>query len=179
MKLDIVINKNWKEFAKTVESTLKKNGIPFDQIQKKVKTLTNKAEKDFYKVMDKDLPKMLKNFRKEKQSLEKMVEATIQDEIKKAKKFIDEHKKELNKLQDRVEKYAMKTSKTASKTASTARKKATKAAKKATKKVAKVTKKKTTKKKATKKTTKKKAVSKKKTTKKKQLVSIQSLKVSP
>lgn len=77
---------------------------------------------------------LVDKFRTEKKSLEKKIERTVSDEMKKAKKFMNEQKKELNKIQKKVE-VALKKKKTTVKK---------KAAPKATKKVAA----KTTKKKA-------------------------------
>ena len=73
---------------------------------------------------------LVDKFHVEKKSLEKRIEKTVTDEVKKARKFLNEQKKELNKIQKKVE-VVLKKKKTVSK------KKATKkAAPKATKKVA-------------------------------------------
>ena len=79
---------------------------------------------------------LVDKFHVEKKSLEKRIEKTVSDEMKKAKKFMSEQKKELNKIQKKVE-VALKKKKASTK-------KKVKAAPKATKKVAA----KTTKKKA-------------------------------
>lgn len=77
---------------------------------------------------------LVDKFHVEKKSLEKRIEKTVLDEVKKAKKFMAEQKKELNKMQKKVE-VVLKKKKAATKK---------KVAPKATKKVAakKVTKKK-------------------------------------
>jgi len=82
---------------------------------------------------------LVDKFHVEKKSLEKRIEKTVLDEVKKAKKFMTEQKKELNKMQKKVE-VVLKKKKAATKK---------KVAPKATKKV------------AAKKATKKKAASKK------------------
>lgn len=68
---------------------------------------------------------LVTKFNSEKKSLEKKIEKTVQLEIKKAKKFLDEQKRELNTLQKKVHTMISKKPKKA------------KASKKATKKVAK------------------------------------------
>ena len=86
---------------------------------------------------------LVDKFYTEKKSLEKRIEKTVSDEVSKARKFMNEQKKELNKIQKKVE-VALKKNKPASKTKTTKKKVTAKAAPKATKKVAA----KTTKKKA-------------------------------
>lgn len=73
---------------------------------------------------------LVNKFYSEKKSLEKRIEKTVIEEVKKAKKFMNEQKKELNKIQKKVE-VAFKKKKTVTK-----KKVAKKAAPKATKKVA-------------------------------------------
>lgn len=73
---------------------------------------------------------LVDKFHVEKKGLEKRIEKTVIDEMKKAKRFMNEQKKELNKIQKKVE--------AAIKKRQTTLKKATKkVAKKTTKKVAK------------------------------------------
>ena len=75
---------------------------------------------------------LVDKFHVEKKGLEKRIEKTVVDEMKKAKKFMNEQKKELNKIQKKVE--------TAIKKRQASIKKVTKkVATKATKKVAKKT----------------------------------------
>ncbi|MBC7430141.1 MAG: hypothetical protein H7336_16120 [Bacteriovorax sp.] len=78
---------------------------------------------------------LVDKFHVEKKSLEKKIEKTVIDEMKKAKKFMNEQKKELNKIQKKVEVAIKKRQASMKKTA-----------KKATKRVAKVTTKKVAKK---------------------------------
>ncbi len=68
---------------------------------------------------------LVDKFHIEKKGLEKRIEKTVVEEVKKAKKFMNEQKKELNKIQKKVE-AAIKKKQASMK----------KAAKKATKKVA-------------------------------------------
>lgn len=76
---------------------------------------------------------LVDKFHVEKKGLEKRIEKTVVEEVKKAKKFMNEQKKELNKIQKKVE-VAIKKRQAAMKKTS---KKATKKVAKATKKVAK------------------------------------------
>lgn len=46
---------------------------------------------------------LVNKFHSEKKSLEKRIEKTVTEEMKKAKKFMNEQKKELNKIQKKVE----------------------------------------------------------------------------
>lgn len=85
---------------------------------------------------------LVDKFHVEKKSMEKRIEKTVLDEVKKAKKFMNEQKKELDKIQKKVE-VVLKNKKKAT----PAKKKATKApAKKAAAKPAAKATKKTTKK---------------------------------
>lgn len=79
---------------------------------------------------------LVDKFHVEKKSLEKRIEKTVLEEVKKAKKFMNEQKKELDKIQKKVE-VALKKKKKVSK-------------KKATSKATKKSPAKTTKKKASK-----------------------------
>jgi hypothetical protein len=78
---------------------------------------------------------LVDKFHVEKKGLEKRIEKTVIEEVKKAKKFMNDQKKELNKIQKKVE-AAIKKRKTTVK----------KVAKKTTKKIAKVSTKKVAKK---------------------------------
>lgn len=82
---------------------------------------------------------LVDKFHTEKKSLEKKIEKTVVDEVKKAKKFMNEQKKELNRIQKKVEGII-------SKKKAEAKKKVTKATKKVAKKVTNKVTKKTTKK---------------------------------
>ena len=86
---------------------------------------------------------LVDKFHAEKKVLERRIEKTVIDEVKKAKKFMNEQKKELDKIQKKVEAVISKRQSGLKK----------KVAKKATKKVAKVVK--STAKKTTKKVSKK------------------------
>lgn len=145
--------KQWNQVKGEIEELTKLGQASVTDIQKKVDGFVKSAEKDFKNIVDKDLPALVKKFQKEKATLEKTVEKTVNEEIKKAKAYLEGHKKELNKIQKLVESYLPKKKKAAKKKAT--KKKATKkaASKKATKKKAAA--KKTTKKAVAKKTTKK------------------------
>lgn len=151
--------KQWNQVKAEIEELAQLGQTSVNDLQKKVDAFVKSAEKDLKNIVDKDLPALVKRFQKEKVSLEKMVEKSINAEIKKAKKYLQGHKKELNKIQKLVESYLPK----AAKKKATKKKTAKKSAKKKTTKKKVTTKKKTAKKKVAKKTTKKAA---KKTTKK-------------
>ncbi|MEA9356340.1 hypothetical protein SHI21_09010 [Bacteriovorax sp. PP10] len=83
---------------------------------------------------------LVDKFHAEKRVLEKRIEKTVVDEVKKAKKFMTEQKKELNKIQKKVEAAISKRQGAKKKSAKKATKKVAKvvkSAKKATKKVSK------------------------------------------
>lgn len=82
---------------------------------------------------------LVDKFQVEKKSMEKRIEKTVLEEVKRAKKFMTEQKKELNKIQKKVE-AALKNKKTSSKKKAAPKKAATK--KVAAKATAKTTKKK-------------------------------------
>lgn len=80
---------------------------------------------------------LVDKFHVEKKGLEKRIEKTVVDEMKKAKKFMNEQKKELNKIQKKVEAVIKKKQASMKKATKKVAKKATKKiAKKATKKAA-------------------------------------------
>jgi len=86
---------------------------------------------------------LVDKFQSEKKNLEKRIEKTVSDEVKKARKFMNEQKSELNKIQKKVE-GALKKNKTKKSSS-----KKTKASAKVTKTTKKVVSPKATKKKAT------------------------------
>jgi membrane-bound lytic murein transglycosylase B len=57
---------------------------------------------------------LVDKFHTERKSLEKKIEKTVSEEVKKAKKFMNEQKKELDKIQKKVE-VALKKKKTTKK----------------------------------------------------------------
>lgn len=99
---------------------------PFHDLKKEIEGLKK----------NKSLHRLVEKFHVEKKSLEKKIEKTVYDEIKKARKFLDEQKRELNTVQKKVEAIMKKNIKKGTK--KVAQKKATK---KVAPKVAKATKK--------------------------------------
>jgi hypothetical protein len=77
---------------------------------------------------------LVDKFHSEKKVLEKRIEKTVLTEVKKAKKFMDEQKKELNKIQKKVEAAFSKNKKSVKKVAKNATKTTKKVAKKTSKK---------------------------------------------
>jgi hypothetical protein len=119
------------EIKKNVESFIA--DVNVNELKESLNTMVKDAQKDFNKLVDKDLGNLKSKFQKEKAVLEK-----------KAKKFYDNHKKEISALQNKFEKMVKKAekkpaSKAAPKVATTKKKvnKKVVAAKKATKKVSK------------------------------------------
>jgi hypothetical protein len=119
------------EIKKNVESFIA--DVNVNELKESLNTMVKDAQKDFNKLVDKDLGNLKSKFQKEKSVLEK-----------KAKKFYDNHKKEISALQNKFEKMVKKAekkpaAKAAPKVATTKKKvnKKVVAAKKATKKVSK------------------------------------------
>jgi hypothetical protein len=119
------------EIKKNVESFIA--DVNVNELKESLNTMVKDAQKDFNKLVDKDLGNLKSKFQKEKSVLEK-----------KAKKFYDNHKKEISALQNKFEKLVKKAekkpaAKAAAKVATTKKKvnKKVVAAKKATKKVSK------------------------------------------
>lgn len=125
-----------------VESMIAKN-THMAEAQKKVQDFVKTTEAELKNIVEKDLPTLLQKFNKEKVALEKTVEKTVKEEVKKAQNFVGAHKKELEKLQKKIEEMldqrgiklpqALKSKTTKKAKASKATKKAP--AKKATRKV--------------------------------------------
>jgi hypothetical protein len=119
------------EIKKNVESFIA--DVNVNELKESLNTMVKDAQKDFNKLVDKDLGNLKSKFQKEKSVLEK-----------KAKKFYDNHKKEISALQNKFEKLVKKAekkpaAKAAAKVATTKKKvnKKVVAAKKVTKKVSK------------------------------------------
>lgn len=71
--------------------------------QKRVEKLIKNAEKDLKKLIESNIPDVMKKFQEEKAQIEIMVDKIIKEEIKKAKSFVVSQKKELSKLQKKLE----------------------------------------------------------------------------
>jgi vacuolar-type H+-ATPase subunit H len=120
------------EIKKNVETFIA--DVNVNELKESLNTMVKDAQKDFNKLVDKDLGNLKSKFQKEKSVLEK-----------KAKKFYDNHKKEISALQTKFDKLVKKAGnksapKAAPAKATTTKKKVNKkvvAAKKATKKVSK------------------------------------------
>ena len=98
-----------------------------EQLMKPFQDLKHEIEKLRKKHLEQGL---VHKFHSEKNALEKRIEKTVVAEVKKAKKFMNDQKKELNKIQKKVEGILKK------KKATSKKKVTKKAAPKATKKVA-------------------------------------------
>ncbi len=120
------------EIKKNVETFIA--DVNVNELKESLNTMVKDAQKDFNKLVDKDLGNLKTKFQKEKSVLEK-----------KAKKFYDNHKKEISALQNKFEKLVKKAEKKPAAKAAAPAAKATKkkvnkkvvAVKKATKKVSK------------------------------------------
>ena len=97
---------SWKKLQKDVNKFVKDQKV--DDLQKSVKDLVASAQKDLHNLYDKDVAKVKSKIKKEALYLEKKIEKVVNAEIKKAKKFVDGQKKELNKLQSKLEKMVPK-----------------------------------------------------------------------
>ncbi len=114
------------EIKKNVETFIA--DVNVNELKESLNTMVKDAQKDFSNLVDKDLGTLKTKFAKEKGILEK-----------KAKKFYEGHKKEINALQAKFEKMVKNSGKkSAPKVAKAAPKAVAKAKKVATKKVAKV-----------------------------------------
>lgn len=69
------------------------NDVNMTDIKASINAMVKDAQKDFHKIVDKDIAEMKKKLQKEKTQVEM-----------KAKKFLDGHKKELNTLQAKIDK---------------------------------------------------------------------------
>jgi hypothetical protein len=117
------VKSNIENFAKEVD---------ISQLQDSVKSVVKEAQKDFSKLVHKDLSDVKKKFEKEKAQIEKTLKSVMNKEMMHAKKFINDQKKEIAGLQSKLEKLV------ASKKKSAAPKKAAKkVVKKAVKKASK------------------------------------------
>ncbi len=120
------------EIKKNVETFI--SDVNVNELKESLNTMVKDAQKDFNKLVDKDLGTLKAKFQKEKSVLEK-----------KAQKFFDNHKKEISALQAKFDKLTKNANKKAAPkaaaTASASKKKITKkiakVAKKTTKKAAK------------------------------------------
>ena len=120
------------EIKKNVETFIA--DVNVNELKDSLNTMVKDAQKDFNKLVDKDLGNLKAKFQKEKTLLEK-----------KAKKFYENHKKEISALQTKFDKMVKKSAKKPAAKAAAApivtkkkvNKKVAKIAKKATKKVAK------------------------------------------
>lgn len=93
---------------------------PFQDLKAEIEKLKNKHL----------VQGLVDKFHTEKKSLEKKIEKVVVDEVRKAKQFMNEQKKELNRIQKKVETAISKKKKV------TTKKKPAKKVKKATKKAA-------------------------------------------
>ncbi len=101
MAVDKKLIKSFSEIKKELNSLKVKTNL--GDAQKKVEKLIHKAEKDFKKLIQNNIPDVMKKFQEEKVQIEVMVDKIIKDEIKKAKAFVATQKKELSKLQKKLE----------------------------------------------------------------------------
>ncbi len=127
------VKNNVKENVKTVKNTVENltSDANIKQIKASVRKLVQDAQKDFSKLVDKDVAAAKKKFNAEKVLLDK----EVKKQTLAAKKFIATQKKEVAALQARLEKLVGNTKKKAKAPAKKAT--AKKVVKKATKKVTK------------------------------------------
>lgn len=99
--MDKKIIKSFSDIKKELNSLKVKTNL--GDAQKKVEKLIKKAEKDFKKLIENNIPDVMKKFQEEKVQIEVMVDKIIKEEIKKAKAFVAGQKKEFAKLQKKLE----------------------------------------------------------------------------
>jgi hypothetical protein len=119
-----------KKVKSNIEHFAKEANI--SQLQDSVKSVVKEAQKDFSKLVNKDLVEVKKKFEKEKAQIEKTFKSVMTKEMSAAKKFIQSQKKEISALQNRLEK--LMASKKKSSMTKTVKKTAKKVSKKASKK---------------------------------------------
>lgn len=134
--------KSWKNVKKEVLKFVDENKLK--DLQTNAKKLVTNAQNDIKNFTGKDFSTFKRKLKVEKRQIEKMVDKVVKAELIKAKKFVNEQKKELKKLHKKIEELIPPTAEM-KKTV----KRVVKKVKKATKKVAKKTTKKTTAKKKT------------------------------
>ncbi len=117
-----------KEIRSNIETFI--NDVNVNELKDSLNTMVKDAQKDFSNLVDKDLGTFKTKFAKEKGILEK-----------KAKKFFENHKKEISMLQAKFDKYVKTASKKPSAKSAASAATTTKKAAPATKKVAKIAKK--------------------------------------
>lgn len=99
--MDKKIIKSFSDIKKELNALKVKTNL--GDAQKKVEKLIKKAEKDFKKLIESNIPDVMKKFQAEKVQIEVMVDKIIKEEIKKAKAFVAVQKKEFAKLQKKLE----------------------------------------------------------------------------
>ncbi len=124
-----------KNIKENVTKFVEDNSVK--DLQASVKTLVTTAKKDFESLAAKDIASFKKKFKEEKKQVDTLINKTIPGQIKAAKKFVDDQKKEISRLQKKLEMMVPK--KAIGSVKKAAKKKVTKKAvkKTATKKVAK------------------------------------------
>jgi hypothetical protein len=120
-----------KKVKSNIENFAKEANI--SQLQDSVKSVVKEAQKDFSKLVHKDLSDVKKKFEKEKAQIEKTLKSVMNKEMMHAKKFISAQKKEIAGLQSKLEKLVA-SKKKSSVPKKAAKKVVKKAAKKASKK---------------------------------------------
>lgn len=101
MSVDKKIIKSFSDIKKELNGLKLKTNL--GDAQKRVEKLIKNAEKDFKKLIENNIPDVMKKFQEEKAQIEIMVDKIIKEEIKKAKSFVASQKKELSKLQKKLE----------------------------------------------------------------------------
>ncbi len=126
--------KKWDGFKKNLTKEVSSlfHERNWSKIKKQVDQLISSAKKEVHSFVDEDLTAISKKLKNEKDQLEKLLDSTFKYELDKAKKFVNERKKELNQLQKTIESLAKKPSKKKKVSKKKSKKKATK--KKASKK---------------------------------------------
>ena len=93
---------SWKKLKKNLSKSVRENKL--QDAQKQVSKFITDSQTNINKKVDKDVDSIKKKFVKEKNHIEKILDSTLKKEVKKVTDFINEQKKELDKLQKSIQK---------------------------------------------------------------------------
>lgn len=127
-KLNETLN-SLKSVKQNVSKFVEENKIK--ELQSSVKGFIDTAKKDFNQLANKDIAIVKKKFLEEKKQIETIINKTLPSQLNAAKKFVDDQKKEISRLQKKLEMMVPNN------TIETVKKKSKKVVKKVTKKAAK------------------------------------------
>ncbi len=101
--------KSWKSIKHNFTDFMKKNDLK--EMQQTLKKAFKSAQKDLNSMVDKDLNSIRDKFHDEKEQIEKIIDRFKTVDLEKALKFVDQQKKEIEKLQHKLEYYISQSAK--------------------------------------------------------------------